>query len=202
MPGWNYVAYVRTAGVTNVSNLDLGDVTRDAVGRGVISPSWYLIDVEAGFELWQGGAGLATAAFSFQPNGSTTTTTSPSTTSTTTAPTTTTTKPPASGATCSATYQVTKQWVNGTPPNGFTADVVVRNSGTSPINKWRVAWTWPSSGQRVTSAWRANVLQSGSTVTATNMSYNGVIEPGAAQSFGFQGQWTDSNPVPTVTCSA
>jgi cellulose 1,4-beta-cellobiosidase len=36
----------------------------DAVKRGYISNSWYLIDVEAGFELWQGGAGLATKSFS------------------------------------------------------------------------------------------------------------------------------------------
>ena len=202
MSGWNSVAYVRTTGVTNVSNLDLGDITRDAVSRGVISPSWYLIGVEAGFELWQGGAGLATTSFSFQPNGSTTTTTtSPSTTSTTNPPTTTTTKPVSSGATCSATYRVTAQWVNGAPPNGYTADVIVRNSGTSTINTWRVAWTWPNSGQRVTSAWNANLVQSGSMVTAANMSYNGIIDPGGTQSFGFQGVWTSSNPVPIVTCS-
>ena len=56
MPGWNYVAYVPTTGITNVSNLDLGDITRDAVSRGVINPSSYLIDragkvvaVEPGF---------------------------------------------------------------------------------------------------------------------------------------------------------
>ena len=183
MPGWNYVAYVRTAGVTSVSNLDLGDITRDAVSRGVISPNWYLIDVEAGFELWRGGAGLSTRSFSFEPNGSTTT------------------RPPDSGAACSASHRVTKQWVNGTPPNGFTADVVVRNSGASRIDKWRVAWTWPSSAQQVTGAWRANVVQGGSAVTATSMSYNGVIEPGGTQSFGIQGVWTGSNPVPVVTCS-
>jgi hypothetical protein len=42
-----------------VQNLDLGDFIRDAVNRGYIpSPSWYLMDIEAGFEIWQGGAGL------------------------------------------------------------------------------------------------------------------------------------------------
>jgi cellulose 1,4-beta-cellobiosidase len=34
------------------------------VRRGYIRASWYLIDVEAGFELWHGGAGLATKSFS------------------------------------------------------------------------------------------------------------------------------------------
>jgi Glycosyl hydrolase family 12 len=43
----------------HVQNLDLGDFIKDAVNRGYIpSPSWYLMDIEAGFELWQGGQGL------------------------------------------------------------------------------------------------------------------------------------------------
>jgi Glycosyl hydrolase family 12 len=42
-----------------VQNLDLGDFIKDAVSRGYIpSPSWYLMDIEAGFEIWQGGQGL------------------------------------------------------------------------------------------------------------------------------------------------
>jgi Glycosyl hydrolase family 12 len=43
----------------HVRNLDLGDFIKDAVNRGYIpSPSWYLMDIEAGFEIWQGGQGL------------------------------------------------------------------------------------------------------------------------------------------------
>ena len=42
----------------------------NAVRRGYIRTSWYLIDVEAGFELWRGGAGLATDSFSVNLNGS------------------------------------------------------------------------------------------------------------------------------------
>jgi Glycosyl hydrolase family 12 len=90
MPSWTYVAYVIQGGATSVTNLDLGNVFRDAEARGYVSPSWYLIDVEAGFELWQGGAGLGTTAFAFDPAGTTSSTTTSSTT-TTTGPTTTTT---------------------------------------------------------------------------------------------------------------
>ena len=61
---WNTVSYTMTSGTTSVSDLDLHRLIADAVSRGYISPSWYLIDVEAGFELWQGGAGLATNSFS------------------------------------------------------------------------------------------------------------------------------------------
>jgi len=49
----------------HVQNLDLGDFIRDAVNRGYIpSPSWYLMDIEAGFEIWQGGQGLRASSLS------------------------------------------------------------------------------------------------------------------------------------------
>ncbi len=67
--GWNTLSYTMTSGTTSVSNLDLQPLIADAVSRGYIKPSWYLIDVEAGFELWQGGAGLATKSFSVKVAG-------------------------------------------------------------------------------------------------------------------------------------
>jgi hypothetical protein len=63
MSGWTYIAYVRQAPADSV-DLDLRQFTQDAVARGALHPAWYLIDIEAGFEIWQGGAGLATSAFS------------------------------------------------------------------------------------------------------------------------------------------
>jgi hypothetical protein len=62
--GWNTVTYTMTTPATSVSRLDLRALVADAVRRGYISTSWYLLDVEAGFELWHGGAGLATKSFS------------------------------------------------------------------------------------------------------------------------------------------
>ncbi len=61
---WNIVSYVLNPGTTSVSNLDLKALFNDAVARGSINPSHYLIDVEAGFEIWQGGQGLGTNSFS------------------------------------------------------------------------------------------------------------------------------------------
>jgi Glycosyl hydrolase family 12 len=58
------VSYVMARPATSVRGLDVGALAADAVGRGYIRASWYLIDVEAGFELWRGGAGLATDSFS------------------------------------------------------------------------------------------------------------------------------------------
>jgi hypothetical protein len=62
--GWNTLSYTMTTGTTSVSKLDLQALVADAESRGYISSSWYLIDMEAGFELWHGGAGLATRSFS------------------------------------------------------------------------------------------------------------------------------------------
>ncbi len=61
---WNTISYTMTTPATSISNLNLRALVAYAVRRGDISPSWYLIDVEAGFELWHGGRGLATRSFS------------------------------------------------------------------------------------------------------------------------------------------
>jgi cellulose 1,4-beta-cellobiosidase len=53
-----------TSPATSVGGLDVGTLAQDAVNRGQLSRSCFLIDVEAGFELWRGGAGLATNSFS------------------------------------------------------------------------------------------------------------------------------------------
>jgi hypothetical protein len=57
-------SYVLSPVGSSVADLDLGLFAADAVGRGYLSASWHLIDVEAGFELWAGGAGLESTAFS------------------------------------------------------------------------------------------------------------------------------------------
>jgi Glycosyl hydrolase family 12 len=58
------VSYVLSPASSSVKDLDLGRLAADAVARGHLSASWYLIDVEAGFEMWSGGAGLESTAFS------------------------------------------------------------------------------------------------------------------------------------------
>jgi hypothetical protein len=50
--------------VTGVTNLNLLPFFADAVSRGSLASSWWLIDVEYGFEIWTGGQGLAMSNFS------------------------------------------------------------------------------------------------------------------------------------------
>jgi endoglucanase len=97
---------------------------------------------------------------------------------------------------CTAAYSVVNQW-----PGGFQGQVTVTNTGTVTITGWRVTWTFPS-GQTITQYWSATVAQSGSGVTATNVSSNGTLAAGTSTSWGFLGSWGTANGVPTnVACT-
>jgi len=88
---------------------------------------------------------------------------------------------------------ITMQW-----PGGFTAAITIKNTGTTTIGPgWTLVFTWPATGQSVTSGWSATYTQSGQAVTAKSLDYNGSIAPGASVSIGFNGAWTGSNPEPT-----
>ncbi|NUP62268.1 MAG: endo-1,4-beta-xylanase [Nonomuraea sp.] len=102
-----------------------------------------------------------------------------------------TTTPPPTGA-CTASYSVTSQW-----DTGFTGQVTIACSGAS-LSSWKASWTF-GAGQRITQAWNATCTQSGSAVGCANASYNGSVPDGGSVTFGFNGSWSGSNPVPAVT---
>ena len=56
---WKIISYVAEPGRHLGLEPRLKALINDAVQRGSMNPSHYLIDVEAGFEIWQGGQGLA-----------------------------------------------------------------------------------------------------------------------------------------------
>jgi cellulose 1,4-beta-cellobiosidase len=91
---------------------------------------------------------------------------------------------------CSVSY-TPNQW-----SGGFTANLVINNTGSSVINGWTLTFTFPGD-QKVTNAWNATVTQSGENVTAVAESYNADIAAGANTSFGFQGTWANSDTSPT-----
>ncbi|MGM9333416.1 glycosyl hydrolase family 18 protein [Streptomyces murinus] len=69
---------------------------------------------------------------------------------------------------------------------GFGGQWTIKNAGTASVSSWTVEWDFPS-GTSVTSAWDADVTNSGNHWTAKNKSYNGTLAPGASVSFGFNG---------------
>jgi hypothetical protein len=106
----------------------------------------------------------------------------------------------AAAAGCSVTYAVSSQW-----QGGFGANVSVTNLG-DPLTSWTLTWSF-GAGQRVTEFWNTALTQSGSAVTAKNVSYNGAVGTNGTVAFGFNASWTGSNPAPTsfalngVTCT-
>ena len=184
---WDTITYDMTSPATSVSNLNIGTLTQDMVNRGYTRSSWYLIDVEAGFELWQGGAGLKASSFSVNING-----TSP----TSSASSTPTSASPGTGA-CSGTYSVVNSW-----PGGFQGQVVVTNTGSAALNSWQLGWTFPGS-QAINDLWDGSYTQSGGNVTVTNESYNGTLAPGASTTLGFTATYSGSNTAPSsVSCTS
>jgi endo-1,4-beta-xylanase len=94
------------------------------------------------------------------------------------------------GGTCHITYTKTAEWAGG-----FTAQVVIANTGTTAINGWSLTFTWPGD-QKITSNFNGGFSQSGKNATLTNASYNGTIAPGANITDGFQGTWTSNGTNP------
>lgn len=169
----------------NSWNFSVLDFIKETVNRGLANNSWYLTSMQAGFEPWIGGAGLAVNSFSADintggnPNVTTTPVEEP------------TSQPPAEEAgLCSVSYKA-NSW-----GSGFTADVAIKNTGDAPISDWTLTFGL-GNGQQVTSAWNASVTQAGTAVTAKNVGWNGTIAPNATASFGFQATSNGGNAAPS-----
>jgi hypothetical protein len=199
--GNDVISFVAPSAIGSWS-FDVKAFANETISRGMAQNSWYLTSVQAGFEPWQNGTGLAVTSFSSTVNtgGSTTggTTTGGTTTGgTTTGGTTTggtTTGGTTTGGTGSSSCKVTltpQTW-----SGGFTANVTVANTGSSAVNGWKLGFTLPA-GETVTSAWNATVSPASGALTATNLSYNAQIPAGGTQSFGFQGTTSGSFTAPT-----
>ncbi|MFE7033484.1 cellulose binding domain-containing protein [Streptomyces sp. NPDC057621] len=159
------LSFVAPSAISSWS-FDVMDFVDQAVVRGLARSDWHLTSVQAGFEPWQGGAGLAVNSFS------STVSTGGSTPG-----------DPADPAACTVSYTATV-W-----SGGFTANVTVGNNGPVPVEDWRLDFTQPS-GQRITSAWNATVAPDSGAVTARPLAHTKRIAAGGSQSFGFQGTYT------------
>ncbi|GAA1526025.1 glycoside hydrolase family 18 chitinase [Streptomyces albidochromogenes] len=94
--------------------------------------------------------------------------------------------PAQAAASATASYTKVSDW--GT---GFEGKWTVKNTGTTTLSTWTVEWDFPA-GTAVTSAWDADVTNSGNHWTAKNKSWGGNLAPGATVSFGFNGTGTGS----------
>ena len=180
----NVISYVAPSAISSWS-FSVLDFINDVKNRGAITSSWYLTSIQAGFEPWIGGTGLAVTNFSASVNGGGG---NPGNPGTTTPP---TTNPPGGTAGCRVTYSA-DSW--GT---GFVANVTVANTGSSALSDWTLGFTLPA-GQSVTSSWNATLSGSSGALTARNTAHNGSIPAGGSTSFGFQGSYSGSFASPSA----
>ncbi|NEE21129.1 glycosyl hydrolase family 5 [Streptomyces sp. SID7499] len=158
-------------------NFNAMDFVRQAVSRGLAQNDWYLTSVQAGFEPWRNGAGLAVNSFSSTVNLGGGTPGGPGT--------------PSGPAACKVAYS-TNVW-----QGGYTADVTLTNTGSSPVNGWNLAFTLPA-GQAITGAWNAGISPSSGAVSAGNLAHNASLAPGGQVSFGFQASYNGSFAKPSA----
>ncbi|MBG0851193.1 cellulase family glycosylhydrolase [Streptomyces spinoverrucosus] len=94
------------------------------------------------------------------------------------------------GPACVVEYSVTGQW-----DTGFQGGVRITNNSAA-LTGWTLTFDF-AGGQKVSQGWNAKWSQSGTTVTATNESWNGSLATGASVSAGFLASWSGNNAVPT-----
>ena len=99
--------------------------------------------------------------------------------------------PTATGSGCRVTYSV-NDW-----GGGFTGTVTLANTGSAAWSAWTLAFAFPGN-QKVGQGWSATWSQSGSQVTAANLTYNGSVPPGGSTSIGFNGTYTGANVAPAT----
>ncbi|MEU6590658.1 PHB depolymerase family esterase [Streptomyces sp. NPDC046881] len=101
----------------------------------------------------------------------------------------TTPQPPA--AACKVTTAVS------TWSTGLTASVTVTNTGTTPVNGWKLGFALPA-GQTLTNGWNAGYSGSSGAVTAADVAYNATIAPGASVTVGYQATHTGNSAAPAA----
>lgn len=82
------------------------------------------------------------------------------------------------GSSAACVYKISNEW-----NTGLTGEIVVTNSGPTAVNGWTVGWQYATN--RLTGSWNAN-LSGNNPYSASNIGWNGNLQPGHSVSFGFQ----------------
>ncbi|MEV0175780.1 cellulase family glycosylhydrolase [Streptomyces sp. NPDC050803] len=94
--------------------------------------------------------------------------------------------------TCAVGYRVTNEW-----PGGFQGELTIRNTGTTAINGWTLAFTFPND-QTITNMWGGTPTQNGSAVSVASASWTSTIPAAGSVTVGFTGTKGTTNASPTT----
>jgi len=97
------------------------------------------------------------------------------------------------GGSCQVAYTISP-WGGA---NGFTANLTLTNTGTTPLS-WTLTFTLPAGQALTPPGWSANWTSSGSTITATGLSWNTPLQAGQGTTIGFNGTHTGNTSEPTA----
>lgn len=90
------------------------------------------------------------------------------------------------------TYEVSNEW-----GNGYTALITVTNMSDTAVSRWSVNWEYAGT-TTVGNSWNARVSGE-NPYMASDMGWNGPLQPGQSASFGFQGSKSSGDAeIPTV----
>ena len=90
-------------------------------------------------------------------------------------------------------FKLTGAWTNS-----YNADIIIINQSANASSTWNLGMTMLPT---VNNVWSATHTASGTTHTFTNLSYNGVINPGDSVSFGMDGTFQGTHLIPPTTCT-
>lgn len=99
---------------------------------------------------------------------------------------------PVARVACTIHYVVASDW-----GNGFVANLVIDNTGSTPINGWTLAWQF-AGNQQIGNLWNGVLTQNGTSVSVANASYDASIPPGSSTSGGFQATYSGINAMPAT----
>jgi len=154
--GWNVVSYVRQS-ATSSASFNVSTFWDDVVSRGYGSQSWYLTSIQAGFEPWESGVGLAVTDFSVSSTPNPTDMIAPTTPGT----------PSVSSITSSS---ASLAWSASTDNVGVTG-YTVRNASTGAVLATTTSPSATLSGLSASTSYTVNVVArdaAGNTSTASS----------------------------------
>jgi endoglucanase len=93
---------------------------------------------------------------------------------------------------CVVTYDVIS-----TTASSFTAKITIQNTSSSAYKAWKLGFSFPNA-QKISTVTGGNATQTGSAVTVTNTSSNGVVSIGATASFKMTASRGSVNGVPAA----
>ncbi|MEU1040590.1 cellulase family glycosylhydrolase [Streptomyces sp. NPDC005551] len=96
------------------------------------------------------------------------------------------------GVSCSVGYRVVNEW-----PGGFQGEIVVRNTGTTAINGWTLAFAF-ANGQTVSNMWGGTPTQNGGAVSVSPAAYTSTVPAKGSVTVGFTAAKGATNTAPTA----